>query len=243
MKKSEDSKIEKKKKDLLNQHREEFNLISKAYEKELGQVKVNKDEATNDLVINVDFWKGSQPDLNLLPKEIGGVPVKSSFSEPTVEEVIKQCDSVETVNKVFDTLASAYSPDSTAYKALIDGLESSICSDLSKAKTELRDLFIYVAAVQKEPTGAAEKLLNLALSMDEELSEIGQGLQVIAHLAFRLYALKGDTANPMIKAYAQELSKLSDEEYNSSISQVGVLGRVVNQRSTTAAAPKNPFRP
>lgn len=77
----------------------------------------------------------------------------------------------------------------------------------------------------------------------EDADEVIRGVQRLCGMMHHISNAKGDKVHPVIKATLNEISKLSDKEYNSFLGLYEALERAYDSTVGAAAVKPNPFRP
>lgn len=154
---------------------------------------------------------------------------------------IAQARTVVDVDAVFDEIAALPAAES---KAVTDAVEAFAVKDFSDGfkaaeRAQLRMVLDVLEEVKDTPQG---KMILAQLEAQEDMAEEGRSL---GQVMLRLHQAKGDEAHKVVRTYAEEASKLSDEEYGTTY---GLLKIVVKVEDRLAAEDKpsptrpNPFR-
>lgn len=163
---------------------------------------------------------------------------KPGYDYTDINECLtKEADSTKKVDMIFDALKPL---DSDIYLRIIDVLEENRAGNFPTSREESK------RALEELKT----RKQNLFFISPEEMEETLQILQADLQIWIYIIQAKGDTAHPFTKAVMEELSNLTDQEYNSLISindaiyraAVAVSGVMLEEEPKLTDYKPNPFR-
>jgi uncharacterized protein (DUF885 family) len=151
-------------------------------------------------------------------------------------EAFEKCNNASDVERLLKSLKSNVAPE--LFEAVIDRVELQLSDEIIHTPAQMKNaikLALSIADTAKSDRSLKDDFRLKALEEDNSL-------EPLVHVMSKIAEIKGDKAGAVSKAFSEEVAKLSDAQYTSSIEQARLIMAVSDRFSSPSSPKKNPFK-